>query len=283
MGAQDATSVIGRTVADLIHPDELRAVLARIDDVLEGQRATVFQERRYTRLDGTPVDVEVASTLYPDPGGPAIQVILRDISERKRAESVSRESEERFRQIAESIDEVFWITPPDKNQMIYVSPAYERIWGRSCSDLYANPRNWLAAIHPDDRDRVIHAALAKQSEGTYDEEYRIVRPDGAERWIHDRAFPVRDGEGAIYRVVGLAEDITDRKLVESRSHAVEQLGPRRRAHGQLRDANEALRKADSASARPQRSRTSSSASGGTFSTSALHGNAPPPDRIMARA
>jgi PAS domain S-box-containing protein len=247
MGAKDATDVIGRTVADLIHPDELRAVLARIDEVLEGQRATVFQERRYTRLDGTPVDVEVASTLYPDPGGPAIQVILRDISERKRAASVSRESEERFRQIAESIDEVFWVTPPDKNQMIYVSPAYEKIWGRSCADLYVNPRNWLAAIHPDDRDRVIHAALTKQSEGTYDEEYRIVRPDGGERWIRDRAFPLRDGDGAIYRVVGLAEDITERKLVESQIRALsEQLEARVVERTvQLRDANEALRKADS--------------------------------------
>jgi PAS domain S-box-containing protein len=247
LGAKDATEVVGRTVADLVHPDELRAVLARIDDVLEGQRATMFQERRYTRFDGTTVDVEVGATLYPDPAGPAIQIILRDITARKRSEVVSRESEERFRQIAESIDEVFWITSPDKNQMIYVSPAYEKIWGRPCSDLYVNPRNWLAAIHPDDRDRVIHAALTKQSEGTYDEEYRIVRPDGGERWIRDRAFPLRDGDGAIYRVVGLAEDITDRKVVESQIRALsEQLEARVVERTvQLRDANEALRKADS--------------------------------------
>jgi PAS domain S-box-containing protein len=131
--------------------------------------------------------------------------------------------------------------------MIYVSPAYEKIWGRSCADLYVNPRNWLAAIHPDDRDRVIHAALTKQSEGTYDEEYRIVRPDGGERWIRDRAFPLRDGDGAIYRVVGLAEDITERKLVESQIRALsEQLEARVVERTvQLRDANEALRKADS--------------------------------------
>jgi PAS domain S-box-containing protein len=247
LGAKDATDVIGKSVADLVHPDELRAVLGRIDEVLEGQRATVFQERRYTRFDGTAVDVEVGATLYPDPAGPAIQIILRDITARKRTESLSRESEERFRQIAESIDEVFWITPPDKNQMIYVSPAYEKIWGRPCSDLYVNPRNWLAAIHPEDRDRVIHAALTKQSEGTYDEEYRIVRPDGGERWIRDRAFPLRDDDGTIYRVVGLAEDITDRKVVESQIRALsEQLEARVVERTvQLRDANEALRKADS--------------------------------------
>ena len=245
--AGDAADIVGHSVAELIHPHEQRAVLARIDEVLEGQRATMFQERRYTCFDGTAVDVEVAATLYPDPAGPAIQVILRDISERKRAELVSHESEERFRQIAESIDEVFWITPPDKNRMIYVSPAYEKIWGRPCSDLYVNPRNWLAAIHPDDRDRVIHAALTKQSEGTYDEEYRIVRPDGGVRWIRDRAFPLRDDDGTIYRVVGLAEDITDRKVVESEIRGLsEQLEARVVERTvQLRDANEALRKADS--------------------------------------
>ena len=241
------SEVVGKWVDELIHPDDRDVVLARVDEVFAGERPAVFQERRYTRFDGKDVDVEVASTLYPDPAGPAIQVILRDITERKRTESTSRESEERFRQIAESIDEVFWITPPDKNRMIYVSPAYEKIWGRPCADLYVNPRNWLAAIHPDDRDRVIHAALTKQSEGSYDEEYRILRPDGAERWIRDRAFPLRDDSGEIYRIVGLAEDITDRKHVESEIRALsEQLEARVvERTAQLKDANEALRKADS--------------------------------------
>jgi PAS domain S-box-containing protein len=247
IGARDASEVVGKPVFELIHPDDRDTVLGRIDEVFSGERPTIFQERRYKRFDGKVIDVEVASTLYPDPGGPAIQIILRDITERKRTEATSRESEERFRQIAESIDEVFWITPPDKNRMIYVSPAYEKIWGRPCADLYVNPRNWLAAIHPDDRDRVIHAALTHQSEGSYDEEYRILRPDGAERWIRDRAFPLRDDSGEIYRIVGLAEDITDRKHVESEIRALsEQLEARVVERTvQLKDANEALRKADS--------------------------------------
>jgi PAS domain S-box-containing protein len=247
LAAPDAASILGKSVVEIVHPDEQRKAKDHINEAFEGGRSTMFQERRYTRFDGTQVDVEVAATLYPDPAGPAIQVIMRDISERKRAEATSKESEERFRQIAESIDEVFWITPPDKNQMIYVSPAYEMIWGRPCAELYANPRHWLAAIHPDDRDRVIHAALTKQSEGTYDEEYRILRPDGGERWIRDRAFPLRDDSGVIHRVVGLAEDITDRKLVESEIRRLsEQLEARVVERTvQLKDANEALRKADS--------------------------------------
>ncbi len=245
LGAREDTEILERPVLDFVHPDEHPAVLARLAEVLDGERRTTFQERRYIRFDGEPLDVEVGATLYPDPTGPAIQVILRDITARKRSEAENRESEERFRQIAETIDEVFWITPPDKNRMIYVSPAYEKIWGRPCAELYASPRNWLAAIHPDDRDRVIHAALTKQSAGTYDEEYRIVRPDGAEVWIRDRAFPLCDEAGRIHRIVGLAEDITERKRVESQIRALsEQLEARVvERTTQLRTANEALSKA----------------------------------------
>jgi PAS domain S-box-containing protein len=247
LGGGDEANVVGRPALAFLHPDEHRVVAARMAEALDGERHTIFQERRYRRFDGEALDLEIAATLYPDPAGPAIQIIIRDISERKKAEAASHESEERFRQIAESIDEVFWITPPDKNRMIYVSPAYEQIWGRPCSELYVNPRNWLTAIHPDDRDRVIAAAMTKQSLGTYDEEYRIVRPDGRERWIRDRAFPLRDETGAIYRVVGLAEDITARKAVESEIRGLsEQLEARVVERTvQLKDANEALVKADS--------------------------------------
>jgi PAS domain S-box-containing protein len=247
LGGSDDAVVVGRPALDFLHKDEHAVVATRMNEVLNGARQNIFQERRYKRFDGTPLDVEVAATLYPDPGGPAIQIILRDISQRKRAEAKTRETEERFRQIAESIDEVFWITPPDKNRMIYVSPAYEQIWGRPCAELYVNPRNWIAAVHPDDRDRVIHAAMTKQTQGAYDEEYRIVRPDGSERWIRDRAFPLRDDTGEIYRIVGLAEDITARKTVESEIRALsEQLEARvAERTAQLGDANEALRAADS--------------------------------------
>jgi PAS domain S-box-containing protein len=117
--------------------------------------------------------------------------------------------EEVFQQIAETIPEVFWITDPAKQQTVYVSPAYEQVWGRALKSLYASPRSFLEAIHPEDRARV-EAALARQAEGTYHEEYRIVRPDGSVRWIRDRAFPVRDVSGGVYRIVGIAADITER-------------------------------------------------------------------------
>jgi PAS domain S-box-containing protein len=133
------------------------------------------------------------------------------------------QSEERFRQLTEYIREVFWMTDVAKNQMLYVSPGYEEVWGRTCESLHASPRNWLEAIHPDDRERVVQAALTKQISGHYNEEYRILRPDGSLRWIQDRAYPVRDEAGKVYRIAGIAEDITERKLAEQRlaaEHAV---------------------------------------------------------------
>jgi PAS domain S-box-containing protein len=143
---------------------------------------------------------------------------FRDITERKLAEDALRESEERFRQIAETIQEVFWITDTAKHQVIYVSPAYEHIWGRSCASLQSTPQNWIESIHPDDRDRVLHAATTRQTSGTYDEEYRVIRPDGSLRWIRDRAFPVSNASGEIYRVVGVAQDITERKRSRDQLH-----------------------------------------------------------------
>ena len=147
--------------------------------------------------------------------------------ERRQAETSLRESEKRFRQFAETIEEVFWMTDPSGSEMIYVSPAYEKIWHRTCASLYADPLSWLELVHPDDRERLAHATAVKRSSGEYDERYRIQRADGTLRWIHDRAFPVRDSHGTVLRIVGTAEDITESKQVEAqllRSQRMESIG-----------------------------------------------------------
>jgi PAS domain S-box-containing protein len=128
------------------------------------------------------------------------------------------ESEQRFRQIAENIHEVFWLTTVDFGNTLYISPAYESVWGRSCESLYQDPRSFIAAIHPEDNARVVEL-LERDRERGFEVEYRVVRPDGSTRWIRDRAFPIKDESGRLYRIAGIAEDITERKRAEERLKA----------------------------------------------------------------
>lgn len=131
--------------------------------------------------------------------------------QRQQAEVALRESEARFRQLAEHIDSVFWILEPEGQQLTYVSPAYEAIWGEACESVLQDAQHWQSTVYPQDAKRVAEKILTTQP---YDEEYRIQRPDGRIRWIRDRAFPILDAAGQPYRVVGVAEDITELKHQE---------------------------------------------------------------------
>ena len=134
-----------------------------------------------------------------------------EIVVREEAERARRDSELQFRELAENIKEVFWMCSADANQLLYVSPAYEAIWGRPLAENGLLPVAWLDTIHPDDRARVrAHFAERAAMDG-FEEEYRVLRPDGAECWVHDRAFAIRDAAGTVYRIAGVAADITERK------------------------------------------------------------------------
>jgi PAS domain S-box-containing protein len=121
---------------------------------------------------------------------------------------------ERFEQLVGNINEVFWLSNVAKTEIAYISPAYERVWGRKCEELYREPASWVSTLHPADREAIKRRSVTDQAGGGYDVEYRIVRPDGAMRWIRDRAFPVRNAQGEVYRIAGIAEDITERKQAE---------------------------------------------------------------------
>ncbi|PIE83226.1 MAG: hypothetical protein CSA09_02795 [Candidatus Contendobacter odensis] len=142
------------------------------------------------------------------------RTLERQINARVSAEVALRDSEERFRQMAEHIREVFWVYSILDERLLYVSPAYEDIWGCSVQDIGNYPYNWIKSIHPDDRPRVQRAYAEELSTGHFEQEYRIIRPDGSIRWIWDRGFPIADEKGDAYRIVGLAEDITARRLAE---------------------------------------------------------------------
>ena len=147
--------------------------------------------------------------------------------ERSRLIEAMREGDERFREVAENIQEVFWLREVENNRIIYVSPAFETIWGRSCRSLYDSVTAWSDSLHPADRDRVIEADNTVQVTGPNQEIYRIIRPDGTVRWVRDRSFPVRDDRGKVLRIVGVAEDITEQRELEEkflRAQRMEALG-----------------------------------------------------------
>ena len=166
--------------------------------------------------NGEEFPVEISFGEYLEDGRYYFTGVIRDVSERRRIANALRESEERFRQLAEHIHEVFWLSKADTHELIYISPGYAKVWGRSLESIYGAPRSWLDAVHPNDAARIREAAILKQPRGDYNEEYRIVQPDGSIRWIRDRAFPIKNNDGEVYRIAGVAADITARKLLEMR-------------------------------------------------------------------
>jgi PAS domain S-box-containing protein len=208
-GYDGPAALLEQNWRQLYSPEELARFEQEVFPVLV--RDGAWQgEAIATRQDGTTFIEGLSLTLTEDG---LLICVCRDITTQKQNEQALQDSEEKFRQLAEVVDAVFWILDLSRRERVYVSPAYGRIWGRPCTELYVTPDAWMEAVHPDDRDRIL-AAIPRQMAGTFNEEYRIVRPDGEIRWIRDRAFPICDGQGAVYRIAGIAEDITPRRQIE---------------------------------------------------------------------
>ncbi|GAC1356694.1 MAG: hypothetical protein NVSMB42_15570 [Herpetosiphon sp.] len=160
----------------------------------------------------------VRAFIYPvkDELGQISEVVLvhEDISEQRRSEAQLEESESRFRQLAENITEVFWMFDTQTSDPLYISPAFEKLWCRSRAMLGEEPDALLNTVYDADRE-LLETARVRQVAGERTvREYRIVLPDGSLRWIRDRGFPIHDPSGQVYRVAGIAEDITERREAE---------------------------------------------------------------------
>jgi PAS domain S-box-containing protein len=212
------------TLNDIRPADEI----GRLKENFKTNNWSEFQNTKpwkHLRKDGTEIFVEISSQRILFNGEEARLVLAKDITQQMKAEKALKESEEKFRQIAETVSEVFWIT--ENGKKIYVNNNYEAIFGSSVEELITDPDAFYMYIHPDDKLRVLESDKNFELDiAPFNEQYRIIRPDGQLRWIWAKSSPVYDEKGNKIRSVGIAQDITESKSIEEElrklSQAVEQ-------------------------------------------------------------
>lgn len=206
------------------------------------QAGTQRGQVRLLRPDGSTISVRFTAAADHLPG--RHMMILCDITERLEAEDKSRASEEQLRQVADNIHEIVWMMDAASKKVIQINRAYEAITGRSLASIEGDPHSYADLIHPADREHVLAKLDDATRSGHFDEEFRIVRPDGGIRWVWVKASPIPRTGGVIRQLVGTAQDITSRKAaaVQVAEHLAQAELARNQADAARREA-EALRKA----------------------------------------
>ena len=163
--------------------------------------------------DGTEIPVEDTGAPVYNPNGSltGISIVFRDETLRRAREKLLVDSEERLRQVSENINDVFWLRDASNNRMLYVNPAYEKLWGRTCQSLYEDADSFLENVHECDIKKVNEAFQSHKDGGVFDLEYRIVTPDQDVRWVHTQTFPIKNADGVTIRHGGKVADITTRQ------------------------------------------------------------------------
>jgi two-component system, cell cycle sensor histidine kinase and response regulator CckA len=226
----------GRTIKDIfpiINATTRQSIQNPIDKVMSTGN-TVYLSNHTTLIAKDGTEYQIADSAAPirdqDDKIFGMVLIFNDVTEQYQLREARNESEERFRQFSENVNEVFWIGSVDWGTVYYVNPAYEKIWGQTPEDLYRNPHLWIEGIHPDDRDQVMNDIpqdINNMKEYIDFRKYRIQREDGQILWIKARAYPIRDNDGNVIRIAGIAEDITEQTDLEinlRRSQKMEALG-----------------------------------------------------------
>jgi PAS domain S-box-containing protein/diguanylate cyclase (GGDEF)-like protein len=206
-------SLCGLDVDQVTHPADKPQQLAFTRKLTSGAIDRYRMEKRYLRKDGSEMWGLLTATLVRDGDGIPQFIIgmVEDVTERRALHAALEESEKRFRQITEHIPAVFFLADACSGECLYVSPAYERIWGRSCDSVYRSPNSWLDAVVPGDPNPMMRDGEPIDASEKLAFEYRIARPDGSIRWIHSRSFPVFGKDGRLQQIAGIAEDITEAK------------------------------------------------------------------------
>jgi PAS domain S-box-containing protein len=207
--------LVGRAFPAFLEPDEADRFHKHQQAVFADWERKHTLELRVRRADGDERMALIEAAAYAEAGEPRCRMAIMDVTEGRRAEALLREREAslretltRFQQIADRIEDIFYIVEPSSGRLVYVSPAFAVVFRRSLDEIEA-AGSWMAWVHPDDRPRV-QAALARAGRA-FDEEYRIVRPDGSERRVRDRGYPLAGQD----RLTGIIHDVTEERQLEA--------------------------------------------------------------------
>jgi two-component system cell cycle sensor histidine kinase/response regulator CckA len=166
--------------------------------------------------------LDIVTPMYDASGSPTgFSKILRDMTERKQAENneALRKSDERFLELTAHLHQVLWIMDAQESKMLYVSPGYEKMWGRSCQSLIDHSTSYFEGIHPLDQEMMLREFAAMFQTGDIDVEFRILRPDESVNWVWMRGYPVSE-QGRVVRLVGIIEDVTEKRLLAGQRDAL---------------------------------------------------------------
>ncbi|QLD87029.1 PAS domain S-box protein [Natronomonas halophila] len=175
------------------------------EEALRTQEPTAFEEFN--------PDLETWFDVRIHPSESGVSVHFRDITERKEQEAELNEREQRLVMLAESLTEIVWMASPDGEEIVFINSAYEDVWGRETDELHDDAMAFLEGVHPEDRDRV-REAFGALPEEEYDETFRVVQPDGTVRWVESHGSAVENDQGEVVRIVGTAQDITERRQAQ---------------------------------------------------------------------
>lgn len=207
---------IGRHVDDIMPAEAAATIRAGLREAMARGHADGLQIALQLAEGQRWFELSIARKDTAPPEAPRFIVLSRDVSERIHTQNALRNSDELMRQMADSVSQMFWLMDMRENRYLYISPAVDAMLGCSVSDLAIDPKFWRRNIHPQDRERVDRQLAHARQTGHYDLQLRLLHPHGGERWLHARAYPIRDANQTLYRCAGMIEDITVRKTLEIR-------------------------------------------------------------------